>query len=336
MTGPRPATDPRSPGAPTTRAGADRRLAQVARTLRQDLTTAEVATRLLEAGIPVIVLKGPTFARWLYDDGEHRTYVDSDLLVPRRQFREATSVLRKLGFRPTQTMLAWQHSHARSWWRPTDGAALDLHHMLGLMDREVDPWPVLVHHTEPVDLAGSRLAGLDEPARCLHVALHAAQSAPAPKPLEDLHRALTRAAEGSWQEAAVLAKRLACTDELVTGLRLHARGAALADGLGVGSGTSGHALFRQLTGPARTYGRLTSQRTMRGRISLVVASLLPDPLLVRRRHPWARGPLLAPAHVVEVATGASRLLRGGRKWRAAWTGDGRAPFAGIDVLSHDA
>ena len=59
--------------------------------------TAEVVTAFKDAGIPTILLKGPSIARWLYPAGG-RTYRDTDLLVPPSQFADAGSVLRSLGF----------------------------------------------------------------------------------------------------------------------------------------------------------------------------------------------------------------------------------------------
>jgi hypothetical protein len=64
-------------------------LARVLQALEQDLVTAEVVTALGAASVPAILLKGPTFARWLYAPGETRGYADSDLLVPRDRFGKA-------------------------------------------------------------------------------------------------------------------------------------------------------------------------------------------------------------------------------------------------------
>jgi hypothetical protein len=50
--------------------------------LAVDRAIAEVVPRLLEGGVQVILLKGPSHARWLYDDPDQRTYTDCDLLVP--------------------------------------------------------------------------------------------------------------------------------------------------------------------------------------------------------------------------------------------------------------
>ena len=52
-----------------------------ARILRLDRATGEVVTALRAHGIRSILLKGPSAARWLYDNESERPYVDCDLLV---------------------------------------------------------------------------------------------------------------------------------------------------------------------------------------------------------------------------------------------------------------
>src|SRR4051812_33541241 len=54
----------------------DRRVVAVMRKMRMDLAIAEVVEALRDAGIPCILLKGPSTARWLFDPGELRTYID--------------------------------------------------------------------------------------------------------------------------------------------------------------------------------------------------------------------------------------------------------------------
>jgi hypothetical protein len=66
-------------------------------TLAVDRVTAEVISAFDAAGIPSILLKGPSIARWLYPAGG-RGYVDTDLLVQRQQFSRASDLLKDLGF----------------------------------------------------------------------------------------------------------------------------------------------------------------------------------------------------------------------------------------------
>ena len=54
---------------------------QVSARAWSELLHAEVAYLLRHAGIPVLHIKGPTVALWLYDEGE-RPWGDVDILVP--------------------------------------------------------------------------------------------------------------------------------------------------------------------------------------------------------------------------------------------------------------
>jgi hypothetical protein len=252
-------------------------------------------------------LKGPTFARWLYAAGEHRTYVDTDLLVPRSRFRAAGRLLRRAGYRRRVPGLVWRQTHAETWMRHRDGAQVDLHHMLGLMDAAIDPWPVLVHHSEPIVVGGVTLAGLDEPARCLHVALHAAQSPVGSRASEDLDRAAAVVSLEVWEIAAALARRLRCEGEMAAGLATVPAGAALADQLGVTGRRSSKVAALRASGSTRTMGHLRSQGTWRGRVAVVVAAVVPGRRWLQRQFPWARGPLVAVAFVVDVVGKSARL-----------------------------
>src|SRR5436305_2012832 len=68
----------RSPHAPERRA----ELLGVGHSLLIDRVTAEVVEALRAEGVPCVVLKGATVARWLYSDATARPYSDADLLAP--------------------------------------------------------------------------------------------------------------------------------------------------------------------------------------------------------------------------------------------------------------
>src|SRR4051812_17372050 len=51
------------------------------RSLRLDRVAVEAVDAMQREGIDVLLLKGPAFARWLYDDPAVRGYRDVDLLV---------------------------------------------------------------------------------------------------------------------------------------------------------------------------------------------------------------------------------------------------------------
>ena len=48
--------------------------------------------------VPALLLKGPAFARWLYDDSRERSYRDIDLLVAPERIAAAGAALSELGF----------------------------------------------------------------------------------------------------------------------------------------------------------------------------------------------------------------------------------------------
>src|SRR6187455_2943448 len=73
---------------------------ETARSLAIDLMTVEVVRALAGAGIAAILLKGPAVLDQLYDPGEHRAYVDCDLLIPAAAEPAVAAVLRQLGFAP--------------------------------------------------------------------------------------------------------------------------------------------------------------------------------------------------------------------------------------------
>ena len=54
-----------------------------------------------------LLLKGPAFAQWLYDEPRERTYGDLDLLVDPDQFDEAVRGLVALNFEPLAA--SWTH-----------------------------------------------------------------------------------------------------------------------------------------------------------------------------------------------------------------------------------
>jgi hypothetical protein len=55
-----------------------------------------------QAGIPVIVLKGPAVGLGAYDDVSLRRFGDFDLLIPKARFADAQEVLLKRGYTPSQ------------------------------------------------------------------------------------------------------------------------------------------------------------------------------------------------------------------------------------------
>ncbi len=89
-------------------------------------TLAEVRQSFAQAGIPIILLKGISYAEFLYDDAAERPMSDIDLLVPPADHCQAAHILRRLGYwwagAPRQ-LSPWNHAVAFK----RKGASIDLH-----------------------------------------------------------------------------------------------------------------------------------------------------------------------------------------------------------------
>ena len=68
---------------------------ETAISLAVDRMSVEVVRALADAGIEAILLKGPAILDRLYDRGEHRPYVDCDLLIPAAAEPAVAAVLRR-------------------------------------------------------------------------------------------------------------------------------------------------------------------------------------------------------------------------------------------------
>ena len=183
-------------------------------TARIDATTAECVRALDAAGVPHLLLKGPTTARWLYVDGTPRPYVDSDLMVPPACRHRALAVLAGLGF--VETHEGADSPHAVSLVRRPAGPAgpaskaeqVDLHHGYHLVGGDA-VWDVLSRDTEELEVGGAPVRMPAAPGRCLVLALHVAADGPTgAKPLEDLRRGRRLASDYTWARAAGFAAEL--------------------------------------------------------------------------------------------------------------------------------
>ena len=289
--------------------------------LAVDRATAEAVVALRDAGVPSIVLKGPSFDAWLYDPGEPRLYGDIDLLIPARDEQRAGPALEALGYRRrSEREPEAVAEHATVWVRPADRMHVDLHRTLGGVEATgVDPWEVLAVGTESMQVGGMEVEILSEPARALHVALHAALPGPnSRKTLFDLSRALERLPAATWRAAAELAARLRAEGAFEGGLRRLPAGAELADTLDLSPGRSVEAALLAGSAPysAWTLDRLSKARGIRAKLRIVVPRLFPKPEFMRVWYPLARrGPAgLALAYLRRFAwlfTAAPRAL-------AAW------------------
>ena len=122
--------------------------------------------------------------------------------------------------------------HARVWTAP-DRVPIELHWtIVGADERLV--WEVLADETETAQIAGELVEIPNEAARCLIVALHAAQHGDgAAQTLHDLERALTTAGKDVWVRGLELAVAVGAETPFVAALDLTARGHALRTALGL-------------------------------------------------------------------------------------------------------
>ena len=72
------------------------------RTLRLSADLVKILRILLEAAVPVLVLKGPPLSQLFFGDLALRTSKDLDLLVPLEHFDQAASLIQAQGYRRTQ------------------------------------------------------------------------------------------------------------------------------------------------------------------------------------------------------------------------------------------
>lgn len=269
------------------------------------------------------MLKGPSFARWLYPPGEPRGYGDSDLLVSPSDRGRADSVLAGLGFARRYDVGGlpdWWTDHADEWWRVADAVWVDLHHTIGgLGVRAEAAWDVLSDRTEPLEVGGEQVHVLDEPARALHLALHAAHHGQGwGKVHEDLRRALAVVSVDTWREACALAAALDAVDPFGVGLRLVPEGVALADRLQLPANRSVEVALRAGAPPplALAFEEVARAAGLR-KVVFLARKLVPPPGFMRHWYPRAQHSRLslAFAYLYRPYWIATRALPAWRAWR---------------------
>jgi hypothetical protein len=247
-----------------------RKILETAECLSVDLVTAEVVGALRKHDVRSILLKGPSFAGWLYPDGDVRPYADVDLLLARKDLPTARAVLAGLGFRQIFESLPY-------FFRDDD--EVDLHCSLkGAEAGDELVWSVLSETSEAQGVGGLEVEILIPPARALHVALHAAQHGSAWRtPMEDLRRALGMLPFETWEAARELARRLEATPAFSTGLRLLPAGETLADRLNLDMEASVETVLRATSPPhlALGFAELHAIRGLRAKLRFIARKLFP-------------------------------------------------------------
>jgi putative nucleotidyltransferase-like protein len=299
-----------------------RKILATAQNLSVDLVTAEVVGALRARRVRSILLKGPTLTTLLYRDGEPRTYVDVDLLIAQRDAAHAGEVLLELGFAYGFESRDCGPSPDRVlWMRPPD--EVDLHHTLQGVEADAGRlWSVLSGMTGLQEVGGQEVEILSEPARALHVALHATQHGRDWKvPMEDLRRAIEILPLETWQAAARGAEQVEAAAAFATGLRLLPTGELLAERLGLSARATVGTLLRSQSPPHLTLGfeKLYSVRGPGAKVRFIARKLFPPRANMRFMMPLAqRGWLgLATAYLVRLGWLARHFNRGFRVWMRA-------------------
>lgn len=264
---------------------------------RADLVTVEVVVALRRTGVRAILLKGPSVARWLYDGGADRPYVDCDLLVAPQDHARAEDVLRGLGFARVlgdEDTPGWRQA-GHGWSRGPAHPEVDLHHTLtGVEATARELWETLTAETETIQLGGIEVDVLSPPARALHVALHAAQHGiRSYQPMRDLERALKGVDPETWREARRVAQNLRALDALGAGLRLTPAGRKLAHDLELPDPRSLETVLLSTSPPAGAVGwhQLVQTRGAAAKTRVIARKIVPTPTFMRHWSPLGRGPL---------------------------------------------
>jgi hypothetical protein len=291
-----------------------------------DALVAELVPALAAAGATPLLIKGPAFAQWLYDDPVERHYADVDLLVAGEAVPDARQVFRAHGLRPVVTGLH-DHEHSRHHEVWSRGRSLrtpvELHRTLALVEADdATVWRRLSEGRRRIEVAGVPVEVPGFAACALIVALHAAQHGiGAGRPMADLARAVARVELETWREAAALAEVLGAAAAFALGLRLHPAGRALAGELGLPEAASRALRLHAATPPRTALGieQVVSARGARARLALLGRKVAPSREFMRHNYPPARRgrAQLAGAYAVRLGELAARLPRGMQAWLAA-------------------
>jgi hypothetical protein len=298
-------------------------VAGVAAKLRLDAASAQVLEHFAGMGVQAALLKGASLIGWLYP-ANVATYTDVDILIRPADEERAIVALKSLGFEPVlddRAMPEWMREHGSDWQRRVDGVALDLHRRLvGVRLSPEAAWEVLAEDLDAMPIGGYAAPVLGQRARLVHVTLHAAQHGARGGGKGRLHleRALDTFAQEDWAAAAEVAARLDATDAFAAGLRLMAKGASVADDLGLPAVSSVDAVLRATTPPPVALGfeQIAQARSVRARLAIVVRKLFPPrefivhwrPRSGTSRRQLALGYVLRPVWVLRNAP------RGFRAW----------------------
>lgn len=286
-----------------------------------DAVTAEVTASFDEAGVPNILLKGPTVARWLYEEEHQRPYGDTDLLVDPAAIELARKTLHELGFRShfrPRRHAGIEPPHADTWTRAPH--VVDLHSALpGATGDRRSAWEVLYSEAPELKVGGRTVRGLARRALLVQLALHAAHHGTSMKhPVIDLRCALARCAPHEWSAAAMLAADISASEAFARGLSLLPEGRSVLGRIGMEP--------REWVGPSDPRGgppltegfaRVAAAPSARTRLAIIVDELFPTreflwwwtPIARRSRRGLAMAYLWRPLYLMWQLARAVRARR---------------------------
>ena len=301
-----------------------------------EYTLSGVVGALTARDVRSLVLKGPAFAHWLYDDPSRRWYGDLDLLVAPDDLATSREVFAALGFAllPEGTH-AHERSHHDSWRRSdTPTATVELHRRLPLVGAAPELlWERFSAGSHTLAIAGGVVETPGLTASALLAVLHAVwHGDDVANPRRDLVRAVGLLDEPTWHAAAALARDLDCQAAFVAGLARVPCGLAVLDNLGLGDARLPRPM-RLLAGPrphtAAGVEELVTTPGVRARGRLLATKLVPSPGFMRAAYPLARRGRagLAAAYLRRPLEMAIHLPRGVAAWLTAARDRDTAPSA---------
>jgi hypothetical protein len=308
----------------------------LASTLLLDHVAVTVISRLAEAGVRAILLKGASFRDLFFDAGELRSYTDVDLLIAPVDLAPAGRVLAELGYEDIFAGAAPSETSPFATEFRGTRAYIDVHRSLpGVTVPEAEAWAELSARTQTITLEGAAVEVLDAGGRCLHAALNAASDGRA-RSRQDLLRAVDRVPRATWRGVVDLAERLGATPSLVAGLALVPEAEELRRWLELDVDVPVGVALRTQSPPPLAIGlhRLVTTPGWRGKVAFLARRVFPTPSGLRYWSPLARrggtvGMVLAyawrPFHLILRAPAAVGAVV--RAWRQRRSGAWRLPPA---------
>ncbi len=255
-----------------------------------DAATAQAVIALRAASVRSILLKGPSVARWLYEDPGRRPYSDIDLLVSAADREGAERVLAERDF--ARLPFEAPGGQAQVWALDGTPVSVDLHvTLVGVGASDERAWSELSADTEELEVGGTCVEVLGEEVRALYLALHAAQHGTLmQQPLQDLERGLRRLPEELWWGAERVARQLDAVPAFAAGLRLVSEGKTVAAQLRLPTRMSVETALRVANPPDLSLGleRLATMGGFRARAVFIARKLVPHPGFMRAWSPLAR------------------------------------------------